>query len=152
MANTKKTTTVGNTTRTSITYRLRDLITEYKVLYLFWLYAPELLPEGQFSTFDDLKNHYQVFPKGITEKQAKNWLYEEPVQNALMLLIKASHKRKMVELYNIYFEKAKTDVQAFRAFSDFSNTFFADKGENELQRILNGVKIDDGSAEIEADS
>jgi len=136
--------TVGGTTKISITQRMRELVCEYKVLYLFWLYAPELLPDGKFDTFDDLKDHYQVFPKGVTEKQAKNWLYEEPVQNALMLLMKSSHEKKMVELYNIYFEKAKDDVQAFRAFVDFSNTFFADKGETELQKILNGVDLNDG--------
>ena len=47
----------------------------------------------------------------------------------------------MTELYNIYFEKAKEDVQAFKAFVDFSATYFKDNQESELQKILNGVDL-----------
>jgi hypothetical protein len=134
---------VGDTTTVSIRSKLKELVPEYKALYLYWLYAPELLPEGNFDTFDDLKKHYAKFPQGITEREAQNYLYEEPVQNALMVLIKAQHKKKMVELYNIYYDKAKTDVAAFRAFVDFSKEFFFDAGESELQKILNKADIEE---------
>ena len=38
---------------------------------------------------------------------------------------------------------AKEDVQAFKAFVDFSNTFFKNNDESELQKILNNVNLDD---------
>ncbi len=48
----------------------------------------------------------------------------------------------MIELYNVYFEKAKEDTQAFKAFTDFSDKFFEDN-VNELTQLLNGVDIDE---------
>ncbi len=48
----------------------------------------------------------------------------------------------MVELYNIYYDKAKEDVQAFKAFVDFSKTFFKGNEESELQKALNGIDFD----------
>lgn len=138
-------TTGENTSKcVSIRTKMKELIPEYKVLYLYWLYSPDLLPaESKIKTFEELKNHFKMFPNGVTEESAKVWLYEEPVQNALKLLLKAKQSQRMVELYNIYFVKAKDDVQAFKAFVDFSNTFFHNDGESELQSILNNVDIDE---------
>ena len=127
---------------TTIKQQMKDLIPEYKALYLYYIYAPELLPDAGINTFDDLKGHYKMFPQGIVESQAKLWLYEEPTQNALKVLLKAKHEQKMVELYNIYYDKAKEDVQAFKAFVDFSKTFFKGNEESELQKALNGIDFD----------
>lgn len=139
---------VGSTTSkcTTIKQQMKELIPEYKALYLYFLYAPELLPDKGIKTYKDLKAHFQMFPKGVTEADAGLWLYEEPVQNALKVLMKSKHSQQMVELYNIYFEKAKDDVQSFRAFVDFSNTFFKGNEESELQKILNGTTILEGDA------
>lgn len=126
---------------TTIKQQMKNLIPEYKALYLYYIYAPELLPNSSIKTFDDLKEHFKMFPQGIIESQAKLWLYEEPTQNALKVLLKAKHTQRMTELYNIYFEKAKEDVQAFKAFVDFSSTYFKDNQESELQKILNGVDL-----------
>lgn len=136
---------VGSTASkfTTIKEQMKDLIPEYKALYLYLLYAPELLPDKTIKTYDDLKARYKMFPQSYTEEQARLWLYEEPTQNALKVLFKAKHNQRMVELYNIYFEKAKEDVQAFKAFVDFSNTFFKNNDESELQKILNNVNLDD---------
>lgn len=128
---------------TTIKQQMKNLIPEYKALYLYYIYAPELLPDSKIQTFDDLKEHFKMFPQGIIESQAKLWLYEEPTQNALKVLLKAKHAQRMTELYNIYFEKAKEDVQAFKAFVDFSATYFKDNQESELQKILNGVNLDE---------
>lgn len=134
----------STTTSTSIKQQMISLIPEYKALYLYWLYAPDLLPpDAHIKTFNDLVGHYKMFPKNITEEQAKVWLYEAPVQNALKVLLKAKHSQKMVELYNIYFDKAKTDTNAFKAFIDFSDKYFADENESELQKILNQVNLDE---------
>jgi hypothetical protein len=139
-------TLVGSTASkfTTIKQQMKELIPEYKALYLYFLYAPELLPDRGIKTYEDLKLHFQMFPKGVTENDAALWLYEEPVQNALKVLMKSKHSQKMVELYNIYFDKAKDDVQSFRAFVDFSNTFFKGNEESELQKILNNTDITEG--------
>ena len=119
----------------------KELIPEYKALYLYLRFAPELLPDPSIKTYDQLKAKYKMCPQTFSDEQAQLWLYEEPTQNALKVLLKAKHAQRMTELYNIYFEKAKEDVQAFKAFVDFSATYFKDNQESELQKILNGVDL-----------
>lgn len=132
---------IGSNTQESLKIKMQNICTDYKAIWLWWKYAPELLPKG-IKTFKDLQDRYQKFPN-VTEQEAELWLYEKPVQNALKELLKSQHTKKMMELYNIYFEKAKTDVQAFKAFIDFSNTFFADEKDSELEMLLKGIKIKD---------
>lgn len=120
---------------------MQNICTDYKAIWLWWKFAPELLPKG-IKTFKDLQDRYKKFPN-ITEQEAELWLYEKPVQDSLKELLKSQHQKKMMELYNIYFEKAKTDVQAFKAFIDFSNAFFADEKDSELEMLLRGIKIKD---------
>lgn len=132
---------IGSNTQESLKTKMQNICTDYKAIFLWWKYAPELLPKG-IKTFKDLQDRYQKFPN-VTEQEAELWLYEKPVQNALKELLKSQHTKKMMELYNIYFEKAKTDVQAFKAFIDFSNAFFADEKDSELEMLLKGIKIKD---------
>jgi len=136
--------TVGQTTSKSqnIKSKIKELVPEYKALFLYYKYYPQLLPK-EYKTFEELKDSYKMFPKGVTEEQAELYLLEEPVQQALKVLLSALHSQKMVELYTIYFERAKTDTNAFKAFVDFSNTFFNNNEESELLSILNGVNIND---------
>ena len=116
--------------------------TQTKAYYILWKYAPELLP-AKFKTFDDLKNNYKVFTAGVTEKTAENWLMEENVQTAVKWLLKREHQKKMIELYNIYYDKAKEDTNAFKAFVDFSNQFFADDRKNGILDIVQGLNDKD---------
>ncbi|MDD4068641.1 MAG: hypothetical protein PHV65_07150 [Bacteroidales bacterium] len=116
--------------------------TQTKAYYILWKYAPELLT-AKFKTFDDLKNNYKVFTAGITEKTAENWLMEENVQTAVKWLLKREHQKKMIELYNIYFDRAKSDTNAFKAFVDFSNQFFADDRKNGILEIAQGLSDKD---------
>lgn len=132
---------IGSNTQESLKTKMQNICTDYKAIYLWWKYAPELLPKG-IKTFKDLQDRYQKFPN-VTEQEAELWLYEKPVQDSLKELLKSQHTKKMMELYNIYFEKAKTDVQAFKAFIDFSNAFFADEKDSELEMLLKGIKVKD---------
>lgn len=132
---------IGSNTQESLKTKMQNICTDYKAIFLWWKYAPELLPKG-IKTFKDLQDRYQKFPN-VTEQEAELWLYEKPVQDSLKELLKSQHTKKMMELYNIYFEKAKTDVQAFKAFIDFSNAFFADEKDSELEMLLKGIKIKD---------
>ena len=127
----------------SILNHLKHMVkTDTKVYYILWKYAPELLPQ-QFKTFDDLKNNYKCFTKGVIEKTAENWLMEENVQTAVKWLLQREHQKKMIELYNIYYDKAKTDTNAFKAFVDFSNQFFADDKKNGILEIVQGLSDKD---------
>ena len=127
----------------SILVHLKNMVkTDTKVYYILWKYAPQLLPQ-HFKTFDDLKNNYKCFTKGATEKIAENWLMEENVQTAVKWLLQREHQKKMIELYNIYFDKAKSDTNAFKAFVEFSNQFFADDKKNGILEIVQGLNDKD---------
>lgn len=128
----------------SIIAHLKDMVkTDAKVYFIVWKYAPNLLPKDDIKTFDNLKANYKTFTDGMTQTSCNNWLYEQNVQTAIKWLLKRIHQEKMIELYNIYFDKAKTDTNAFKAFCEFSNTFFAEEKDSELLGILNGIKDDD---------
>lgn len=118
------------------------LPTQVKVYYIVWKYAPHILPK-KVDTFEELTAEYKGFTKGMDEAQCERWLAEESVQTAVKYLLKRMHAQKLVELYEIYFDKAKEDVQAFQAFSKFSEKFFEDDGEDELRAVLKEVKLDD---------
>ena len=127
----------------SILVHLKNMVkTDTKVYYILWKYAPQLLPQ-KFETFDDLKNNYKCFTKGATEKIAENWLMEGNVQTAVKWLLQREHQKKMIELYNIYYDKAKSDTNAFKAFIDFSKQFFADDKKNGILEIAQGLNDKD---------
>ena len=109
--------------------------TQAKAYYIIWKYAPELLPNHNIKTFEDLTSQYKTFTKGMTKQVCENWLMEENVQTAVKWLLQREHQKKMIELYNIYFDKAKNDTNAFKAFVEFSNQFFADDKKNGILEI-----------------
>jgi len=128
----------------SIMSKLKSLVkTDAKVYFIMWKYAPQLLPNPNLKTFDDLKSNYKTFTDGMTESTCSNWLMEENVQTAVKWLLKREHQAKLIELYNTYYIRAKEDTNAFKAFTDFSDKFFAEEKGSELLGILNGIKDDD---------
>jgi hypothetical protein len=134
----------STTKEQSIQSKLFSLVSTYpKVYFIMWKYAPQLLPNPNIKTFEDLKNNYKSFTDGMTEQSCNNWLMEENVQTAVKWLLKREHQAKMIELYNIYYNKAKEDTNAFKAFTDFSDKFFAQEKDSELLGILNGIKDDE---------
>ena len=135
-------------TEVSIYQTLKNMInTDTKVYYVMWKYCPEYLKDHEtnpIKTFDDLKERYAVFKDSITEKTCEKYMLEEGVQNAVLWLLKRLHQKKQIELYNAYYMKALSgDVQAFKAFEDFSEKFFAESKQNGLVSILNGISDDD---------
>lgn len=129
----------------SILQRIKEMVrTDAKVYFILWKYAPQLLPDGsELKTFNDLKNHYKTFTDGMTESTCNNWLTEQNVQTAVKWLLKRLHQQKMIELYNLYFVKAKEDTNAFKAFTDFSEKFFAQEKESELLAMLQNADVED---------
>lgn len=132
----------------SIISKLKSLVrTDAKVYYILWRFAPHLLTDKNIKTFKDLKETYKTFTTGMTETVCNNWLFEENVQSAIKWLLKRQHQEKMIQLYELYFEKAKEDTNAFKAFTDFSDKFFATEKESELLSMLQGIDIDETDEE-----
>lgn len=137
----------------SIYNSLKQMInTDTKVYYLMFKYCPEFLQKidgKQIKTFKELTQRYAVFTERITEEVCEKYLMEERVQNAVRWLLKRLHQKKLIELYEIYFEKAKNDVQAFRAFNDFSKEFFKESKQSDLSRLLS--KVPESDIKIDSD-
>lgn len=141
MATKKNVVVRGSKSEQSLLQKLHEMLpTQVKVYYIVWKYAKHLLPK-QVDTFEDLTREYKGFTEGMDEAQCERWLAEESVQAAEKYLFRRLHKQRLIELYEIYFENAKKDVNAFKAFIDFSEKFFADEGDNEILTILNGIKL-----------
>lgn len=135
-------------TEVSIYQTLKNMInTDTKVYYVMWKFCPEYLKDNEtdpINTFDDLKSRYAVFSDTITEKTCERYLLEQGVQTAVKWLLKRLHQKKQIELYNTYFKKALDgDVQAFKAFEDFSEKFFTEDKESGLTQLLNRVSEKD---------
>lgn len=129
---------------TSIYRNLKEIIhTDTKVYYVMYLYCPEYLKDADRTPvrdFDDLKSRYETFSDTITEDVCKKYLLEESVQAGIKWLLKRLHQKKEVELYNTYYKKALGgDVQAFKAFQEFSDKFFKEDKENELTKLLSRI-------------
>ena len=133
----------GSRSEQSLLQKLHEMLpTQVKVYFVVWKYAKHLLPK-KVDTFEDLTKEYKGFTDGMDEAQCERWLAEESVQAAVKYLLKRLHNQRLIELYEIYFDKAKEDVQAFQAFSKFSEKFFEDDGEDELRSIINGIRLND---------
>ena len=137
----------------SIYRNLKEMLsTDTKVYYIMWLYCPEYLKEADIrpiKTFDDLKNRYEVFSDTITEDVCKRYLLEQGCQTAIRWLLKRLHQKKLVDLYETYYQKAMDgDTQAFKAFLEFSDKFFKEDKENGLTKLLNRIP----DADLESDS
>lgn len=135
-------------TEVSIYQTLKNMInTDTKVYYVMWKFCPEYLKDNEtdpINTFDDLKSRYAVFSGTITEKTCERYLLEQGVQTAVKWLLNRLHQKKQIELYNTYFKKALDgDVQAFKAFEDFSEKFFTEDKESGLTQLLNRVSEKD---------
>lgn len=134
----------------SIYATLKEIIgTDIKVYYIMYLYCPEYLKEAEkkpVKDFEDLKSRYKCFSDSITEDICKRYIMEQGCQSAIKWLLKRLHQKKEIELYDRYYQKALDgDVQAFKAWQDFSDKFFRENKENELTKLLN--KIPDGDLE-----
>lgn len=122
----------------SLLARLSEITTERKASWILWKHG--LSYKG---------DSFEVFSNKVlnnaSEEATDKYIYDEDVQQAIRYLMKILHNEKMIELYNIYYEKAKEDTQAFKAFVDFSKQFFEEENEkeNELTSLLNNINIGD---------
>ena len=128
----------------SIYATLKEMIgTDTKVYYIMFLHCPEYLKEADITPvkdFNDLKSRYECFSDTITEEVCQRYLLEQGCQTATKWLLKRLHQKKLIQLYNTYYDKALSgDTQAFKAFLEFSNDFFKEDKENSLTSLLNKI-------------
>jgi hypothetical protein len=137
----------------SVIHKIKGIVnSDAKMYYIVFKYARQLLPDDGIKTFEDLRKHYAVFTPGMTETFCENWLVEERVQNAIKWLLQRLHQKKMIELYGLWFEKAKEDVQAFKTFITFSTVFFAKNSKEDLLQIVKNAKLEDDDENDDFDS
>lgn len=114
---------------------------DHLAYYIVWKYAPQLLTKQDLNTFNDLAGAYACF-KNRNQAGLEAKLTEPTQQDAIKYLLERLHKTKLFELYNLYYQRAQEDTNAFRAFLEFSRDFFGAE-QNELIDILKGVDIND---------
>lgn len=71
---------------------------------------------------------------GITKEQ----MYQNQKKD-----LQKVHILKLMELYNIYYEQAKTDSSVFKAFNDVSKELFTDADDSDVSKMLAAIKDDD---------
>lgn len=135
----------GNNTEKSILSALKDIThSDAEAYFIIWKYAPELLPNNEIKSFEDLKNTYKNF-ENRTEQSFEKALFKEDVQAGIKYLLKRLDGKRDVDLLNKYFSLAMNgDVQALKAYMDFKKNFFADNETSELKAILSGVNLISG--------
>lgn len=114
---------------------------DHLAYYIVWKYAPQLLTKQGLNSFDDLAAAYACF-KNRNQAGLEAKLTEPTQQDAIKYLLERLHKTKLFELYNLYYQRAREDTNAFRAFLEFSKDFFHEE-QNELIDILKSADIDD---------
>ncbi len=112
------------------------MLPEKKSRYLLHKYGV-LYTEYTFDRFN------KTFLGDVSKETVQNWHLLPDVQEGEKYLLKMLHNQRLVELYNIYYERAKDDTNAFKAFTEFSKTFFSDNDEGELTKIIRGLDVGD---------
>lgn len=123
---------------------LREMLnSDYMAFWVVWKYAPDLLPE-KFNNFDEFSQHYKAISnKGLTERDCEKFLYIDKVQRAIKWLMGKQKNARMIALYNTWYEAAKKDANALKEFIKLQDIFFQGEQENELEKILRNVNVDD---------
>lgn len=136
---------MGRQRSKSVLNTIKDMIvSDAEAYYVVWKYAKDLLP-ADINTFADLQEHY-VLMKDRTEESFKNTLYKSEVQEAVKYLLKAMDTKRDVDLLNKYYKLAMDgDTQALKAYLEFKKNFFANSESNQLEKLLQGVKVEDSS-------
>lgn len=127
----------------SIIKVLRDYTnTDAEAYYILFVHAPELLPNEDIKTYEDLQAHY-VCLSDKSESAMKRLMHREGSQKATKYLLKRLDCSRDINLLNQYYKLAmKGDVQALKMYMEFKKEFFSDDDESdELKSILNGTTI-----------
>lgn len=124
---------------------------DVKSYFIIWKYAPELLPEKNISTFQELANRYSCFKNGTTEDGCNAWLIvDDKVQRAVKWLVGRLHQQRILELYDkFYHEALEGDIKAFNAITKFSKDYFVDDNIDDMSAFLRGITLPDKAVSAE---
>jgi predicted RNA-binding protein with PUA domain len=74
---------------------------------------------------------------------ALNWEIDDDFQRGVKFLLEVLHHKKMIEIYNKFYEQSKNgDVQSAKFLIDFSEQLFNEK-QSQIEALLSGIDIDD---------
>lgn len=122
---------------------------DYMTYWVMWKYAPDLLPE-KYKTFNEFKEAFTAIQNAkVSERDCDKWLYYKKVQDTVKWLLKRQKGARMIELYNRWFEMAKTDANALKEFMKLQDEFFKNDELSELESILRNTATADDEDEYE---
>ena len=140
----------GTKDERSIFSQLKEKVgNDHTAYWILWKYAPDLLPK-RCKTFEELRENYTAIRNSdIKETDCDKYLYYERVQNAVKWLLNKQRGARMIELYNLWFEAAKTDAGALKEFLKLQDEFFKNDEISELESILKKSAITEDEEEYE---
>jgi hypothetical protein len=115
---------------------------DYRANYVYWRFCPDALPPDipAGCSFQTLKQKSGM-PDVITEQAAALWLLDDGIQQLVKSLLEAKKGLQMLELHDIYYERAKTDSNSLKGLLQLDETLFKDE-QNALLALLDGVPDD----------
>lgn len=131
------------TNKPGIVKQIMDALPAYKADYIFWKYCPEAItstakPRCSFSELKKATN----MPDSFTQNSCEMWLLDENIQNLVRQLLKVKNGQQLLELHQLYFEKAKTDSKALSGLLQLNDVLFKGEEQDELAALLNGISDD----------
>lgn len=130
-------------TKPSVIKQIIDAFPPYKADYLFWRFCPEAIVSDikPGCTFAELKKASGM-PETFTEQSCSLWLLDETVQSLVRQLLKVRNGQQLLELHQIYFDKAKSDSKALAGLLQLNEVLFSNNEENELTALLSDIPDD----------
>jgi hypothetical protein len=128
--------------RPDVIKRIGDTLKDYRSAYLFWRFCPDALPPDipAGCSFQVLKQKSGM-PDVITEQAAALWLLDDGTQQLVKSLLEAKKGLQMLELHDIYYERAKNDANSLKALLQLDETLFKNE-QNALLALLDNVPDD----------
>lgn len=143
MCDDKQAKKVKSPNRPGTVKQIIDTFKPYKADYIFWRFCPEAImcSAKPGCTFAELKKAANM-PDNFTKESCELWLLDENVQSLVRQLLKAKNTQQLLELHQIYFDKAKSDPKALSGLLQLNEVLFNGEKENELTALLSGISDD----------
>lgn len=122
----------------TVKMKIENHVSEAKARVILFGTGIDVSRDWEFINKTYCENRYKAF-----EEAHQVYMNDAEYVKAYKIALEHNHQIRLIELYNLYFNKAKEDTNSFKAFIDFSEKFFnSDKGDSELMGLLKGVKLD----------
>lgn len=112
-----------------------------KAKFVIWYCTPE-------DEREDFKTFSRKFLNNVNYETVEEWLLEPEIAEAIKYYMKLQHTIKMKKIYDKMYEQALAgDVQSAKFLVDFSKEFLGTDNQNELEKLLNNLKVVDEDEE-----